>query len=100
MFQSDLLMVGMFLFVAVMVNLYMYNEYLRVSQAVYDVHGDAAFEDNCKKYDKEFLYNPTIVVQVEYKKVTDSYAPYNEEHKRVLKHMLGTKAREYVFGIL
>lgn len=79
---------------AVMVNLYLYNEYLRVSQAVYDAHGDAAFEDNFKKYDQEFLYNPKIVAQVEHKKVTDRYAPYNEEHKRVLRHTPDAKARE------
>ena len=94
LFPSDWLMVGMFFFVAVMVNLYLYNEYLRVSQTVYDAHGDAAFEDNFKQYDKEFLYNPKIVAQVEHKKVTDRYAPYNEEHKRVLRHTPDAKARE------
>lgn len=94
LFPSDWLMVGMFFFVAVMVNMYLYNEYLRVSQAVYDAHGDAAFEDNFKQYDKEFLYNPKIVAQVEHKKVTDRYAPYNEEHKRVLRHTPDAKARE------
>lgn len=94
MFPTDGLMVGIFFFVGVMINLYIYNEYLRVSQSVNDAHGDAAFEENMKQYNKEFLYNPKVVAQVEGKKVTDSYAPYNEEHKRVLKHTPGKKAIE------
>ena len=34
------------------------------------------------------------MAKVEGKKVTDRYAPYNEEHKRVLKHTPGKKAIE------
>lgn len=94
LFPTDALMVGIFLFVAVMINLYLYNEYLRVSQAVYDAHGDAAFEDNLEQYNREFLYNPKIVAAVEGKTVTDKLAPYNEEHKRVLRHTPGKKAIE------
>ncbi len=85
LFPSDGLMVGIFLFIGVMINLYLYNEYLRISNSVNDAHGDAAFEDNIEQYNKEFLYNPKIVAEVEGKKVTDAFAPYNEEHKRVLK---------------
>ena len=94
LFPTDGLMVGIFFFVGVMINLYLYNEYLRVSQSVNDAHGDAAFEDNMKQYNKEFLYNPKVVAKVEGKKVTDRYAPYNEEHKRVLKHTPGRNAIE------
>ena len=94
LFPTDGLMVGILFFVGVMINLYLYNEYLRVSQSVNDAHGDAAFEDNMKQYNKEFLYNPKVVAKVEGKKVTDRYAPYNEEHKRVLKHTPGKKAIE------
>lgn len=86
LFPTDALMVGIFLFVAVMIDLYLYNEYLRVSQAVYDAHGDAAFEDNLEQYNREFLYNPKVVAAVEGKTVTDKLAPYNEEHKRVLRY--------------
>lgn len=71
LFPTDGLMVGIFFFVGVMINLYLYNEYLRVSQSVNDAHGDAAFEDNMKQYNKEFLYNPKVVAKVEGKKVTD-----------------------------
>lgn len=86
LFPADALMVGIFLFVAVMIDLYLYNEYLRVSQAVYDAHGDAAFEDNLEQYNREFLYKPKIVAAVEGKIVMDKLAPYNEEHKRVLRY--------------
>lgn len=92
LFPTDTLMVGIFFFIGVMIDLYLYNEYLRISQSVNDAHGDAAFEENMKQYNKEFLYNPKIVAKVEGKKVTDRYAPYNEEHKRVLKHTPGKKA--------
>lgn len=92
LFPADKLMVGIFLFIGVMINLYLYNEYLKISHTVNDAHGDAAFEDNIKQYNKEFLYNPKIVAEVEHRKVTNRYAPYNEEHKRVLKHIPGKKA--------
>ena len=92
LFPADKLMVGIFLFVGVMINLYMYNEYLKISHTVNNAHGDAAFEDNMKQYNKEFLYNPKVVAEVEHRKVTNRYAPYNEEHKRVLKRMPGKKA--------
>ena len=92
LFPADKLMVGIFLFVGVMINLYLYNEYLKISHTVNDAHGDAAFEDNIKQYNKEFLYNPKMVAEVENRKVTNRYAPYNEEHKRVLKRMPGKKA--------
>ena len=46
LFPADKLMVGIFLFVGVMINLYLYNEYLKISHTVNDAHGDAAFEDN------------------------------------------------------
>lgn len=92
LFPTDTLMVGIFFFIGVMIELYLYNEYLRISQSVNDAHGDAAFEENMKQYNKEFLYNPKIVAKVEGKKVTNRYAPYNEEHKRVLKHVPGKKA--------
>ncbi len=94
LFPSDWLMVGVFFFVGVMVSVYLYNEYLRVSQAVYDAHGDAAFEDDIRQYNREFVFNPYAVAVVEHKKVTDRYAPYNEEHKRVLRHEPGRKAQE------
>ena len=94
LYPTDGLMVGILLFVGVMINLYLYNEYLKVSQTVNDAHGDAAFEDNLKQYNKEFVYNPKVVAAVEGKKVTNRYAPYNEEHKRVLKHIPGRKAQE------
>ncbi|MBR4059553.1 MAG: type IV secretory system conjugative DNA transfer family protein [Lachnospiraceae bacterium] len=92
LFSADELMVGIFLFVGIMINLYLYNEYLKISHTVNDAHGDAAFEDNMKQYNKEFLYNPKVVAEVEHRKVTNRYAPYNEEHKRVLKRMPGKKA--------
>ena len=41
---------------------------------------------------KEFLYNPKVVAKVEHRKVSNWYAPYNEEHKRVLKRIPGKKA--------
>lgn len=94
LFPSDALMVGIFLFVAVMINLYLYNEYLRVSQAVYDAHGDAAFEDNLEQYNREFLYNPKIVAAVDGKTADDKLAPYNEEHKRVVRRTPSKKAVE------
>lgn len=84
LFPSDWLMVGLFFFVGVMVNLTMYNEYLRVSESVNDAHGDAAFETDRKQYNLEFVLNPKKAVQVSGREVTDKYAPYNEEHKRVL----------------
>ena len=92
LFPADKLMVGIFLFVGVMINLYLYNEYLKISHTVNDAHGDAAFEDNIKQYNKEFLYNPKVVAEVEHRKVTNRYAPYDEEHKRVLRRMPGKKA--------
>lgn len=93
LFPSDWLMVGIFFFGAVIINLYLYNEYLRISQSVNDAHGDAAFEDNIRQYNKEFLYHPKVVAKVEGKKVTDRFAPYNEERKRVLRHTPGKKAQ-------
>ena len=72
------------LFVAIIINLHLYNEHLRVSQAVYDAHGDAAFEDYLEQYNREFRYNLKIVAVVEVKTVTDKLVLYNEEHKRVL----------------
>ena len=47
-----------------------------------------------KQYNKEFPYNPKVVAEVEHKKVTNRYAPYNEEHKRVLKRKPGNLAYE------
>lgn len=94
LFPSDWLMVGMFSFAGVMICLYLYNDYLRVSQSVYDAHGDAAFEDDIRQYNKEFVYHPGVAAEVEGKTVTDRYAPYNEEHKRVLRHEPGKKAKE------
>ncbi len=44
LFPADGLMVGIFLFVGVMINLYLYNEYLKISHTVNDAHGDAAWE--------------------------------------------------------
>ncbi len=64
LFPADKLMVGIFLFIGVMINLYLYNEYLKISHTVNDAHGDAAFEDNIKQYNKEFLYNPKVVAEV------------------------------------
>lgn len=38
--------------------------------------------------------NPRVAARIEGKEVTDRDAPYNEEHKRVLKHEPGKRARE------
>ncbi|MDE5589176.1 MAG: type IV secretory system conjugative DNA transfer family protein [Acetatifactor sp.] len=83
-----------FLFGAVMINLYLYNEYLIISQAVYNAHGDAAFEDNLEQYNREFRYNLKIVAAVEGRTVTDKLALYNEEHKQVLQHTPSKMAME------
>lgn len=85
LFPSDWLMVGLFLCVGVMICVYLYNDFLRVSQSVYDAHGDAAFEDDIKQYYREFVFHPNLVAKLENKEVSDRMAPYNEEHKRVLK---------------
>ena len=50
-----------FFFVGVMICACLYNEYLRVSQSVYDAHGDAAFEDDIRQYNREFVYNLYLV---------------------------------------
>ena len=50
LFPADKLMVSIFLFVGVMMNLYLYNEYLKISHTVNDAHGNAAFEDNIKHH--------------------------------------------------
>ena len=85
LFPTDGLMVGIFLFAGVLVDLCLYNEYLRVSGSVQDAHGDAAFETDIRQYNLEFVYHPGKVMQLRGGKVTDRNAPYNEEHKRVLK---------------
>lgn len=86
LFPSDWLMAGMFLFVGIMIDLALYNEYLHVSESVQDAHGDAAFETDIRQYNLEFVLNPQRVAEVTGGKVTDRTAPYNEEHKRVLRH--------------
>lgn len=85
LFPSDWLMVGIFFFVGVMVDLYLYNEYLRVSDSVLDAHGDAAFEEDIRQYNKEFVYNPKLVAEITKCKVINRFAPFNEEHKRVVR---------------
>lgn len=85
LFPSDWLMAGMFLFVGIMIDLALYNEYLHVSGSVQDAHGDAAFETDIRQYNLEFVMNPWRVAEVTGGKVTDRTAPYNEEHKRVLR---------------
>lgn len=89
LFPSDWLMAGMFLFVGIMIDLALYNEYLRVSESVQDAHGDAAFETDIRQYNLEFVLNPQRVAEVTGGKVTDRTAPYNEEHKRVLRRYPG-----------
>ena len=49
LFPADKLMVGIFLFVGVIVNMHLYKEYLKISHTVNDAHGDTAFEDNIKQ---------------------------------------------------
>lgn len=85
LFPTDGLMVGIMLFGGVLVDLVLYNEYLRVSGSVRDAHGDAAFETDMRQYDLEFVFRPERVAQLSGGRVTDRTAPYNEEHKRVLR---------------
>lgn len=85
LFPSDGLMVGIFFFAGVLIDLYLYNEYLRVSESVNDAHGDAAFETNRRQYDLEFVLNPQMAAEEMGRQVTDQFAPYNEEHKQVLR---------------
>lgn len=91
LFPSDWLMTGIFLAVGIMVDLGLYNEYLRVSESVQNAHGDAAFETELRQYSLEFVLNPRRVMAVTGGKVTDRTAPYNEEHKRVLRRYPGDR---------
>ncbi len=91
LFPSDWLMTGIFLAVGIMIDLGLYNEYLRVSESVQNAHGDAAFETELRQYNLEFVLNPKRVAAVTGGKVTDRTAPYNEEHKRVLRRYPGKK---------
>ncbi len=61
LFPSDWLMAGMFLFVGIMIDLALYNEYLHVSGSVQDAHGDAAFESEIRQYNLEFVMNGWLV---------------------------------------
>lgn len=85
LFPTDGLMVGIFFFSGVMADLALYNEYLRVSESVRDAHGDAAFETDMRQYNLEFVFHPKRVAQFGGGQVNDRNAPYNEEHKRVLR---------------
>ena len=114
MFPADPLMVGICLVAGMLGCLYFYNEYLKVKDTVEDVHGDAAFEEDYREYDKEFVMEPEAVYvarngrghvetrvmsmdggeDVSVKLLSErndrerwlkKNAPYNEEHKRVLR---------------
>lgn len=94
MLPSDWLMVLLFQFAGAVIDVYLYNEYLIVSESVNDAQGDATFETDYKQFEKEFVLNPKVVAGVEGVKVTDKFAPYNEEHKRIVRYYPSTNAVE------
>ena len=87
LFPADPLMVGICLVAGILGCLYFYNEYLKVKDTVEDVHGDAAFEEDYREYDKEFVMEPEAVYGDgnDKERWLKKNAPYNEEHKRVLR---------------
>ena len=84
LFPADPLMVGICAVAGLMGCLYFYNEYLKVKDTVEDVHGDAAFEEDYRQYDKEFVMDPEAVTGLTGINL-ERTAPYNAEHKRVLR---------------
>ena len=65
----------------------MYNEYLKVKGTVEDAHGDAAFEDDYRQFDREFVFDPEEALHTKDRKVFEKRTIQNEEYKRVLKRM-------------
>ena len=102
-FPSDPLMVGICLVSGSLGSLYFYNEYLKVKDVVDDAYGDAAFEEDYRRYDREYVFEPEMTLYLtKHRELlqTDSTpvvkdgcvtrselqlkAPYNEDYKRVL----------------
>ena len=84
-FPANPLMVVLSLMGGSLICVYLYNEYLKVKGTVEDAHGDAAFEEDYRQYDKEFVFDPEEALSTNDQKKLDKTAPYNEEHKRVLR---------------
>ena len=81
---TSLAIVAAFQLVGFIADALIYNDYLRVAGTVTDAHGDAAFEDDYQQYDKEFVLDPSVAVPEKIGKALDFFAPFNEEHKRIL----------------
>lgn len=94
LFPSDALMVGIFFAAAVMADLCLYNSYLQVSGTVGDAHGDAAFETDYRQYGREFVCDPWVVAACTGREVTDAFAPFDGEHKRIVRRRVRGEAME------
>lgn len=94
LFPSDALMVGFFFAAAVMADLCLYNSYLQVSGTVGDAHGDAAFETDYRQYGREFVCDPWVVAACTGREVTDAFAPFDGEHKRIVRGRVRGEAME------
>ena len=100
LFPSDIGSVLIFLIIALIADIYMFNEYMIRDGVVDDAQGDAAFEDNFHQYDKEFCFNPKIALPIMGKKI-NRYTTYmldtkhnEEEHKKVIRCNMELNRRE------
>lgn len=106
LFPTNIGVIGIGIAAGLIIDVLLYNEYLRVKDTVEQAHGDAAFEEDYKQYDKEFVFDPKLfgdylkrkVVHLDgLKGLIDSLlqlfrkntinAPYNEEHKAVMTNI-------------
>ena len=100
LFPSDWGSVLIFLTVALIVDIYMLNEYIIREGAIDDAQGDAAFEENFSQYDKEFCFDPKIALPIMGKKVNkrNTYMldarDDEEEHKKVIRKNMELNRRE------
>lgn len=90
---TNFLCVGIFLFIAALIDVMLYNKYLVTKDTVEYAHGDAKFETNYDEYEKEFVVDPAVVSQLTGIKMTDRNCPRNEEGKKVFTGIKRTQGK-------
>ena len=73
--------------VGVVIDILLYDSFLKKKDIVQNPHGDAAFETNYKQYDREFVLDPNIIERKLGRELRKSEFFYNDDdgHKRVYR---------------
>lgn len=82
----DIVYVLIGLLAGVVIDVFLFDNYLRKKDIVANPHGDAAFEDNYEQYGKEFIIDPNIVEKKMGRELSEKEYFFNDDdgHKKVV----------------